>query len=132
MQVPRKICIVDNNKSFRDALRFFIETKTDWEIIQEECSCIDLLKNGLNIQSNIIIIDINIPETDAIEATKRLLQHYHFVNITTLAMTMHCNKYFIKRLKEAGFKGCILKRDLYTELIITVDTIMSDEPNFKI
>jgi len=92
----------------------------------------DLLASGINLSADVIIISISMPEASEIEAAKHIVEHIQKINIRALAVTMHANKNFVDKLITIGFKGCILKRNLYSQLETAVDTIQSDKLYFNI
>ena len=119
-----KVSIVDDNKAFRDGLRFFIENQTDWEIISEESTGVDFLKSELTRLPQIIFIDINMPLLNGIETVYRFFEKYYRYDIVVIGITMYANDYQVQTLIEAGFKGCILKKDVYRCLKPAVDKII--------
>lgn len=116
-----KIAIVDDNKIFRAGLRFFIETNTNWEISCEASSGNEFIeKRCMNIP-NIVFMDINMPGLDGLQTASHYISKYPHHNIKVIAITMHCSQLLLQSLKEHGFMDCVLKKDVYTELIPTVE-----------
>lgn len=125
MTRPLNVGIVDDNKYFREGLRFFIESKTEWCIVQEEKSGVDLLEKGFNIIPDILLMDINMPDLNGIDTTFKILSRYSRVNTKVIAVTLNSDNNKIEALIKAGFRGCILKKNVYTDLIKAV-TIVKD------
>ena len=66
---------------------------------------LSLLKSGTI--ADIVLADLNMPEMDGIELTKKIvLQHS---DIKVIILTMHENAEYLKRALDAGAKGYLLK-----------------------
>nr|WP_321406369.1 response regulator transcription factor [uncultured Carboxylicivirga sp.] len=126
-----KISIVDDNKFFREGLRFFIESETEWTITQEEESGLSLIDKGFLIIPDIVLMDINMPKLNGIETTFNLLNGYSRTEIKFIAITLHSDRYHIEALIKAGFRGCILKKDVYSELKQAVEKVHTNGLYFK-
>jgi len=125
------IGIVDDNKFFREGLRFFIESKTEWRIVQEEESGIDLLEKGFIIIPDILLMDINMPGLNGIDTTFQILSRYSRLNTKVIAVTLHSDNNNIEALIKAGFRGCILKKNVYTDLIKAVNIVKDGRVYFN-
>ena len=82
---------------------------------QNEFEITGLAANGLEALSllksrtiaDIVLADLNMPEMDGIELTKKIvLQHS---DIKVIILTMHENAEYLKRALDAGAKGYLLK-----------------------
>lgn len=125
-----KISIIDDNKFFREGLRFLIESETNWKIVHEEDSGVKLIEKGFIVTPNIVLMDINMPKLNGIDTTFRLLNTYSRGQIKVIAITLHADKYDLEALIKAGFKGCILKKDVYSDLIKAVEQVMDNRVYF--
>ena len=109
-----KIIIVDDSKSYRDVLKVVLTENFDHEIIEEVESGDGILNSRLLHKADIILMDLMMPGTDGIETTIKILENYKDAKI--IAITMHAEKVYMEELIEAGFKGCVLKDNLFYEI----------------
>lgn len=86
---------------------------------------IEFLKN--NSLPNIILMDINMPEMNGIDATRIITNKYP--NINVLALTMHAEPEYILNMVKSGAMGYILK-DSSTEELITAINMVSDSEKY--
>lgn len=119
-----KIIIVDDNIQFRESLSFFLEVKLGYEV--EGCfdSAIPLTQEGWHSNADIILMDIEMPDLNGIEATKTILRHNHFRKI--IAVTNHQEKAYLEDLIGAGFKGCVFKNNIFDELSKALTTVKNN------
>jgi two-component system, NarL family, response regulator LiaR len=108
-----KIIIVDDNDLFRMNIKFYLEKKLKHQVTSEARSGSEFLKINNKHAADIILMDIVMNDIDGIAATKKVLQN---VNLKIIALTMHVERVFLVELIGAGFKGCVFKTNVYSEL----------------
>ncbi|MFO7851389.1 MAG: response regulator [Bacteroidota bacterium] len=116
-----KIILADDHQLFRNGLRILLEAFHDFEIIGEAGNGEEVLKIITNTECHIILMDINMPVMDGIEATRRGLEIDP--DIKVIALSMYGEEEYYHRMVEAGAKGFILKDSDINEVkeaIITV------------
>lgn len=118
-----KLIIVDDNSEFRANLKVFLELKLNHEVIAEASSGEEFLAFDEKTirEADIILMDIMMNQISGIEATKRITWlHY---NLKIIAVTMHIEKVFLDQIIEAGFKGFVLKTNIFNTLEKTLNDV---------
>ena len=118
-----KLIIVDDNSEFRENLRFFLEQKLNHIVIAEAASGEEFLALNETIirEADIILMDIMMDKLSGVETTKRITW-IHF-NLKIIAVTMHIEKVFLDQIIEAGFKGFVLKTNIFNTLDKTLNDV---------
>lgn len=118
-----KLIIVDDNSEFRENLKFFLEFKLNHRVIAEAASGEEFLALNESIirEADIILMDIMMNQISGIEATRRITW-LHF-NLKVIAVTMHIEKVFLDQIIEAGFKGFVLKTNIFNTLESTLNDV---------
>lgn len=118
-----KLIIVDDNSEFRENLRFFLEQKLNHIVIAEAASGEEFLALSETIirEADIILMDIMMNKLSGIETTKQITW-VHF-NLKIIAVTMHIEKIFLDQIIEAGFKGFVLKTNIFNTLENTLNDV---------
>lgn len=101
------IIIADDHRLFRKGL---VSLLTDFEIIdsiREAGNGKEVIKLMRKSKADIILMDLNMPVMDGIEASKNIIRRYP--NTKILVLTMHEDKKFIAHLLEIGVHGYLLK-----------------------
>lgn len=120
-----KLILVDDNEPFRSALKNILKNKFHTQIIGE-ASCGAEFKKISNLYSaDIILMDIMMPDIDGISLTKdALLENNH---LKFIAITMHYDKVYLTSLIEAGFKGCVFKSNIFSEIPKALETVIGGD-----
>jgi len=103
-----RIFIVDDHTLFRKGLKALIGQVPNMTIMSEASNgaqFLNSLKKGL--LPDLVLMDINMPEMNGIEATKKALELYPDLKIVTLSM--HGDEQYYYKMIDAGAKGFLLK-----------------------
>lgn len=124
-----KIIIVDDNDTFKDGIKYFIEQIPNYTVIAEASNATEFLSLSNITNADIILMDIVMPETSGIEASQKILWQYNYLKI--IAVTMFTNKAYLEELIDAGFKGCIYKAEIYNKLEKAIETVQNGKLYFS-
>ena len=102
------ILLVDDHNIVKQGLRAILESHPSIDVVDEASDgkeAIEKLDSSLDV--NFVIIDINMPVMNGIDATEIITKK--FPNIRVLAVTMLNEEYHIRKMLKAGADGYILK-----------------------
>jgi DNA-binding NarL/FixJ family response regulator len=123
-----KIIIADDNETFRKGLVFYIEQILGHTVIGEAGNGKKLLELD-NIQlADIMLIDIEMPELNGIEATQKL--NWMFREVKVIAISAYSDKAYLQQLIGAGFKGYVVKKNIFNDLPDALDCVMKNDYYF--
>jgi len=123
-----KIVLVDDNESFRTAMKSLLVEQYNASIIGEASNADEFWKIKNFNHADVILMDVMMPNVNGIELTRKILWQYRLMKI--IAITMHVDKIYLTTLIEAGFVGCIFKDDLVKSLKATIDAVLKGGRSF--
>jgi DNA-binding NarL/FixJ family response regulator len=123
------IIIVDNHRLFRSSLKFLLEASGRFDVIGEAADGNELLRMLASQKPDLVIMDINMPEMNGIEATHLALTKYPDLNILILSMFGESQNHNV--LLDMGIKGFLLKDTDKDEFFLAVGKIISGEIYFS-
>lgn len=115
------IIIVDDHEIFRNGLKMVINRLKFTKVIGEASNGMEFLDLLKEIQADIVLMDIEMPVMNGIDATKAALAEQP--NLKIIALTMFNESDYIQSMIEAGVKGFLLKnikKELLAKAINTV------------
>lgn len=124
-----KIIIADDHQIITDGLLSILNQIPETEVVGSVSNgkeVLDLLKKE---PADIVIMDINMPEMDGIQATKLIKKNYPKVKV--LILSMYDKEGFIKNTIEVGADGYVLKNTGKDELITAIEYISSGRTYFS-
>ncbi len=108
------IIVVDDHSIFREGIKSLIKLKDTAEVVAEASNGQEFLDLLPNYQPDLVIMDIDMPVMNGIEASKIALEKYPDLNI--LALTMFGDETYYQQMIQTGVKGFVLKTSKFTEL----------------
>ena len=118
MKLPIKIAVVDDHALFRKGMIALLKDFKQLEVVIEAENGEDLLEQMKKKRVDVILLDIQMPKMDGIEATERL--QYRGLDTKIIIITSHNEDGFIQHLLSKGANGFLLKNQ---DIEIVVDAI---------
>ncbi|MBV6485002.1 MAG: Transcriptional regulatory protein DegU [Flavobacteriales bacterium] len=116
-----KILIADDHTIIRNGLKLMLDKNSKFKIVGDVNSgnaAIDFIEKNPN-QVDIVLMDIDMPGMNGIEATKILTSKHPHIKV--LALTMHKEEKFINDMINAGALSYILKETDIPELVQAIE-----------
>lgn len=116
-----RIILADDHPILRAGVKVLIEGKPGLRVVGEVSNGQELLDLMPQIPCDMVILDLNMPLMNGIEALEYLQIHYPAVS--TLVLTTHKEKPFLKRSLSKGAKGYLLKEETHDKLLSAIQDI---------
>ncbi len=123
-----RVLIADDHAAFRGGLRALLETAGDIEVTGEAATGDEAVREVLRLQPEVVLMDINMPGYDGVEATRRIVDGSPHVAV--LVLTMHDDDETVFEAVRAGARGYLLKGAQRSELVRAVRSVASGEAIF--
>jgi len=117
-----RIIIADDHQLFRNGLKILLNSFPEFEVTGEASNGKEYLELLKTVQADIALMDINMPEMDGIEATKRGVKVNPSVNI--IALSMYGEEEYYYKMVDAGAKGFLLKDSDISEVKEAILTVV--------
>ncbi|MFA9403858.1 MAG: response regulator [Anaerolineales bacterium] len=127
MSNPIRILIVDNHAVVREGLRSFIQIQSDMDVVGEAADGLEAVKKALELEPDVILMDIVMPELDGIGAIEQLDQADCPSRV--LVITSFAEDDQIFPAIKAGALGYLLKDSSPQELIQAIRDVHRGEPS---
>ena len=109
-----KVLIVDDHRIMREGLRAMLEKEPDIKVVGDAADGRMAQLLARDLAPDVIIMDVNMPELNGIEATRQITADLRGVKI--IALSMHEDRRFVLNMLKAGAAGYMLKDDAFKNL----------------
>jgi DNA-binding NarL/FixJ family response regulator len=126
---PIRILIADDHELFRDGLKALLSSSSDTEVAGEAATGEEAIRMAGVHQPDVILMDIQMPVINGIEATRRIVQTVPEVKI--LMLTMFDDDPSVLAAMRAGARGYVLKGIKRDDMLRAVRAVASGEAIFS-
>ena len=102
-----RVTIVDDHEIFRSGLKMVINKLGYAKVVAEAADGVEFLELLEQEETDIVLMDIEMPRMNGIEATKKAIERMPSIKI--IALTMFKEDAYIQSMIEAGVKGFLIK-----------------------
>jgi len=120
-----RILLVDDHKILRDGICSLLKGYPDMEVVGEASDGRTALNLAKELSPDIVIMDISMPNTNGIDATRKILADLPHTKV--LALSMHYDKHFVSEIFKAGASGYLLKDCAFDEMAQAIHVVMDNK-----
>jgi DNA-binding NarL/FixJ family response regulator len=122
------LLIADDSAAFRQGLRALLESADDMQVVGEAADGIAVVRAAQTLQPDVILMDLQMPQLNGIEATRQIIHSSPHISILMLTMFEDDDSVF--DALRAGARGYLLKGALRAEILRAVRAVHSGEAIF--
>lgn len=119
-----RILLVDDHELFRTGIASLLNNQPDLEIVGEASDGIEAHYRAMALEPDLILMDINMPGVNGVEATKLILTD--LPNSTIIMFTVHDDDEKVFDAIRAGAKGYILKNANSEEFLTMLRNVITE------
>ena len=120
-----KILLADDHRIMRNGLRALIEKESGMAVVAEAESGREAVKLALKLEPDVVVMDINMPDLNGIDASRRILAEVPDVKV--IAFSMHTDHRFVAEALKAGVSGYLDKNSAFEELARAIRTVNGNQ-----
>jgi DNA-binding NarL/FixJ family response regulator len=124
-----KLILVDDHKIFRESLKKLLVSEKIANVVAEASNGNEFMQALEKTKPDLVLMDIQMPGMDGVEATQKALAKYPDLLILTLS-SFGDEKYYFKMV-EAGAKGFVLKNSGINELERAIEEVVEGNTWFS-
>ena len=124
-----RILIADDNAEFRERLRGLLAAQPDLAVVGEAASGDAALVLAARLLPDVVLMDLQMPDLNGIEATRRLVATSPHVGV--LVVTMFDDDDSVFAAMRAGARGYLLKGARKAETLRAIRAVASGEAIFS-
>lgn len=102
-----KIVIIDDHQLFREGVKRILDFESTFDVIAEGDDGVDALRLYEEYSPDVILMDINMPQMNGIEATEQLIAKYPETKV--IMLSIHDDESYVSHALKSGALGYMLK-----------------------
>ena len=119
------LILADDHAVVRSGIRMLLEAQPDIEIVAEAESGRQAVEQVRQLRPDVVLMDIQMPELNGIEATKQIKKMVP--GTAVLALTMYEDDQYFFEMLHAGASGYVPKRAAPDDLVTAIRTVARGE-----
>jgi DNA-binding NarL/FixJ family response regulator len=123
-----QVLIADDHTLFRDGLRALLNSVPDLEVLGEASDGAEAVRLAAELQPDVVLMDIQMPGVNGIEATRRILRTSPHIGIIIVTMFEDDDSVF--QAMRVGARGYVLKGAEQDEMLRTIRAVARGEALF--
>lgn len=118
-----KVLIVDDHPVVREGLKAIFATAADISVVGEAETGLDAIKQSRQMEYNILLLDIALPDRNGIEVLKQIKKESPHVSV--IMFSYHKEEQYAVRAHKAGASGYLNKQTSSTDIIKAIRQVAS-------
>ncbi len=116
-----RVLLADDHTIVRQGLKLILAAQPDFEVVGEASNGREAAELAERLKPDIVLMDVQMPELNGIEATRRMVAANSRIRV--LVLSMHKEALYVREVLKAGARGYILKDAIDTELLSAMRSV---------
>ncbi|MEX2528662.1 MAG: response regulator transcription factor [Gemmatimonadota bacterium] len=120
-----RILLADDHAIFRAGLRALLELEEGIQVVGEAASGDEAVAQALALRPDLVIMDLSMPGTHGLEATRRIAALE--LGVSVLVLTVHAEEEYLVPVVDAGASGYLTKASADRDLLEAIRVVARGE-----
>lgn len=116
-----KIIIVDDHQLFREGVKRILDFENSFEVVAEGDDGIETVRLYEEYSPDVVLMDINMPQMNGVEATEALIEKYPDAKV--IMLSIHDDESYVSHALKSGALGYMLKEMDADEIVSAIKTV---------
>lgn len=125
MEIPARVLIVDDNKSWREWLRSKLRDSDHFQVLDEAGDGYEALAKAQKLNPDLVLLDISMPGLDGIETASLLRAVVPKAKI--IFLSQHDDPVIVENVLNDGARGYVLKAEAEGDLLPSINAVLRGE-----
>ncbi|MFB5282812.1 response regulator [Peribacillus sp. Hz7] len=117
------IVIIDDHQLFREGVKRILDFEASFDVVAEGDDGSEAMNLVETYHPDVVIMDINMPNVNGIEATQQLIQQYPETKV--IILSIHDDENYVQHALKTGAQGYLLK-EMDADTLIEAVRVVAD------
>ncbi|WP_077624755.1 response regulator [Sediminibacillus massiliensis] len=117
------ILLVDDHKLFREGVKRILEFEPSFNVVAEGDDGSNAVQLVEEFHPDVVLMDINMPNLNGVQATAELIKHHPEVNV--IILSIHDDENYVTHALKTGAQGYLLK-EMDSDALIEAIKVVSE------
>lgn len=128
MREKIKVYLADDHQMLIEGMKAVIKTNTDFEVVGFSLNGVNLIDNAIEAKTDILVMDINMPEKDGLQVLKELsISKMHF---KVIILSSYDDLKLVREVIKLGAKGYLTKQCVAESIVEALHEVQNGEEYF--
>lgn len=118
-----RIALIDDHRLFREGVRRILEMEENFEVVAEADDGGEVEGIVTGVHPDVVLMDINMPGLNGVEATRRLIGQHPDVKV--IILSIHDDESYVAHSLKSGASGYLLK-EMDADALIEAVKVVAD------
>lgn len=123
VNMTKKIVLIDDHVLFREGVKRILDFEDSFEVVAEGDDGEQALSIVEEYRPDVVLMDINMPNTNGVQATKKIFAK--FPDVRVIILSIHDDENYVTHALKSGANGYLLK-EMDSETLIEAIKIVSE------
>ena len=115
-----KILLADDHQIVREGLKRCLAEESTWQVVGEAANGKEAVEQTERLRPDIVVMDINMPQMNGIEATLRICRN---TSAKVVVLSAHSDRQYVTEVLRAGASAYLLKSSAFKELTEAIRSV---------
>ena len=120
-----KILIADDHKIVREAIGSLLNNELGMEVVGQAEDGRTAVQLARELQPNVVVMDIEMPNLNGIEATRQIV--HELPGVKVIALSERSDRHSVREMLKAGASGYVPKQCPFQELVCAIQNVVSNQ-----
>lgn len=128
MKEKIKVYLADDHQMLIEGMKAVIKTNADFEVVGFSLNGVNLIDNAIEAKTDILVMDINMPEKDGLQVLKELSKSKMFFKV--IILSSYDDLKLVREVIKLGAKGYLTKQCVAESIVEALHEVQNGEEYF--
>jgi DNA-binding NarL/FixJ family response regulator len=128
MKEKIKVYLADDHQMLIEGMKAVIKTNANFEVVGFSLNGVNLVDNAIEAKTDILVMDINMPEKDGLQVLKELSKSKMFFKV--IILSSYDDLKLVREVIKLGAKGYLTKQCVAESIVEALHEVQNGEEYF--